>query len=85
MYINPKISMWFCIVSAVISGLIACGAQFTDIFGAEHAKMILGILGIENTIINAVNAVLHAIPATATPSPGAAGMFPLGPSITPKP
>lgn len=79
MTFDPRISMWFCIVAAIISALVASGAEFTDIFGAQNTKLILAILGLVNTVINAVNAVLHAIPATSPPNAATAAKFALGP------
>jgi phage-related protein len=77
MTIDPRVGLWLSIIAAVVSALVAGGAEFTDIFGAQNAKMIIGILGIINTIINAINAILHAIPSQR--GPVGAAQFPLGP------
>ncbi len=78
MTIDPRIGLWLSIVAAVVSALVAGGAEFTTIFGDQNGKMILAILGLVNTVINGINAVLHAIPAQS-PGPAGAGKFPLGP------
>jgi MFS superfamily sulfate permease-like transporter len=78
MTIDPRIGLWLSIVAAVVSALVAGGAEFTTIFGDQNGKMILAILGLVNTVINGINAVLHAIPAQ-TPGPAVSHKFPLGP------
>jgi len=77
MTIDPRVGMWVSIVAAVISALLLCGAEFTTIFGAANTGVILAVLGLLNTIINAGNAVLHMIPSQ--PGPAGAAQFPLGP------
>lgn len=77
MTIDPRIGMWLSIVAAIVSALVAGGAEFTDIFGPDRAKAILAFLGIINAVINAVNAALHAIPSQS--GPVAAKQFLLGP------
>ena len=77
MTIDPRVGLYVSIVAAILSALIAGGATFTDMFGPDNAKIILGILGLANAVINAVNAILHAIPSQAGPQ--AAKEFPLGP------
>ena len=76
MTIDPRVGMYLSIVCAVLSFLVGAGATFTDLFGPETAKQIIGVVVILNGVINSVNAVLHAIPS----KPGAANEFPLGPS-----
>ena len=82
MTINPRWGLWLSIIASVVSALVAGGAQFTDLFGPENSKTILAFLGLANTVVNAVNAVLHAIPAQSLPGPTAA-QFPLGPPPQP--
>jgi len=82
MTINPRWGLWLSMIAAVVSALVAGGAQFTDLFGPENSKTILAFLGLANTVVNAVNAVLHAIPAQSLPAPTAA-QFPLGPPPQP--
>lgn len=77
MTIDPRVGMWISIIAAAISGLVAVPTEFTNVFGAQTASTILGILGIINTVILAINAVLHAIPSQN--GPAAAQQFPLGP------
>jgi hypothetical protein len=77
MTIDPRVGMWISIVAAIISALVAVPAEFTNVFGTQNASVILGVLGLINTVILAINAVLHAIPSQNTPA--AAAQFPLGP------
>lgn len=78
MTIDPRVGMWISIVAAVISALVAVPAEFTNVFGADKANMILGVLGLINTVILAVNAFLHAIPSSSG-NPSDAYKFLLGP------
>jgi len=76
MTIDPRIGMWLSIFAAAVSALVAAGAEFTNVFGPDNAKIILGILGLFNVVLNSVNAVLHAIPGM--PGPKGAKQYPLG-------
>lgn len=75
MTLDPRYGFWISIIAAIIGALIAGGATFTGIFGEATADKILAVLGLTNTVINAVNAVLHAIPS----QPNANNQFFLGP------
>jgi hypothetical protein len=61
--IDPRWGFWLSIVAALISALIASAANLTDIFGPTMAHKVNAVLLLLNTLINAVNAVLHAIPS----------------------
>lgn len=63
MTIDPRIGLWLSLVAAVLSFLVGASATMTDLFGADHAKTIIGVTVLLNGVINAVNAVLHAIPS----------------------
>jgi hypothetical protein len=75
MTIDPRIGLYFCLISAIGSALVLCGAEFTTLFGSVETARILAGLAIFNVIVNAVNGVLHMIPSKAN----AANEFPLGP------
>jgi hypothetical protein len=66
--IDPRIGFWLSITAAVISALIAGATELTDIFGQAEAHKINAVLILANTVINGVNAVLHAIPSGPGPS-----------------
>jgi hypothetical protein len=78
MTLDPRISFWFSLIAALVSGLLAAGAEFTDIFGADTGKKILAVLAIVNTMVNALNAALHMIPSKNTPEDS--NKFLLGPA-----
>ena len=78
MTLDPRVGMWISIIAAVISALVAVPTEFTNIFGEHTANIILGVLGLVNTVINSANAVLHMIPS----QPGATNEFPLAPKPT---
>ncbi len=80
MTIDPRFSFWFAIIATLISALLLCGAYFTTLFGDVSTAHILAWLGIGNICVNALNAVLHAIPAQKPPTVAAANKFYLGPS-----
>ena len=67
MTLDPRYGFWLSIAAAVISALVASAANLTDIFGASTAHKINAVLILLNTIINAVNAILHAIPSRSGP------------------
>ena len=77
MTIDPRIGVYFCIISAIGSALVLCGAEFTTLFGSIETARILASLAVFNVIINAVNGVLHMIPSQS--GPAAAKDFYLGP------
>lgn len=79
MTINPKIGMWLSILAALGTVLVLCGTEFTTLFGAIATAKILAALGIFNVAANAVNGVLHMMPASAAIQPSVAAQFPLGP------
>lgn len=81
MTVDPRVGMWISIIAAVVSALVATPTEFTNIFGEHTANIILGVLGLVNTVILAANAVLHMIPS----KPGTAAEFPLGPPAGAKP
>jgi MFS superfamily sulfate permease-like transporter len=68
MQVDPRYGFWLSIVAAVVSALIAGAANLTDVFGASTAHKVNAVLILANTIINAVNAVLHAIPSGPGPA-----------------
>lgn len=76
MTIDPRWGFWLSICAAVLSALVGAGATFTDIFGADNTKVILGVVTLLNTIVSAANAVLHAIPS----APNKFYEFPLAPA-----
>jgi hypothetical protein len=76
MTLDPRIGMWLSIGGAILSFVVGAGATFTDLFGPETTKIIIGIAVLINGVINSINAVLHAIPS----KPGSANEFPLGPA-----
>ena len=67
---EKRYGFWLSIVAAVVSALIAGATELTDIFGAADAHKINAVLILSNTVINGVNAVLHAIPS----QPGVAAL-----------
>jgi len=75
MTIDPRVGFWLSIVAAALSFLAGAGATMGDLFGPDNAKVVLGIIVLLNGVINAVNAVLHAIPS----KPGRFDEFPLAP------
>jgi len=77
MTIDPRIGLYLSIAAAIISALVGAGAEFSTLFSQEQTKAILALLTLLNTVINAVNAVLHAIPSQAAVQDPK--MFPLGP------
>ncbi len=66
MTLDPRVGFWFSVVAAVVGGLLAASAEFTTLFGDTTANRVLAWLGIINFVINALNAVLHAIPSQST-------------------
>jgi uncharacterized membrane protein HdeD (DUF308 family) len=76
MTIDPRWGMWISIIAAILSFLVGAGATFTDLFGPEVSKTIVGVAVLLNGVINAINAVLHAVPS----KPGAFNEFPLAPA-----
>jgi len=78
MTIDPRWGMWISIIAAILSFLVGAGATFTDLFGPETSKTIVGVAVLLNGIINAINAVLHAVPS----KPGAFNEFPARPPIS---
>lgn len=81
MTISPKWGMWISIAAAVISALMAAGAELTTLFGQGNELKIMAALVIFNLIINSINAVLHMIPSVS--GPAGAAQFPLGPPPAP--
>ena len=73
MQIDPRWGFWLSIVAAIVSALIAGATELTDIFGQADAHKINAVLILANTVINGVNAVLHAIPSK--PGPAALSEF----------
>ncbi len=85
MTIDPRVGFWLSFIAAVISGIVGAAAEFTNVFGAENAHKIIGVLIIANVILNAINSALHAIPSPPQNYSGARGsrgkrMFYLGPN-----
>ena len=81
MTIDPRIGMWLSIGLAVIGFLSGAGTQLTAIFGAQATNIILATSVLLMGLGNAVNAVLHMIPAGQNKQ----NEFPLGPSTGTKP
>lgn len=77
MTVDPRIGMWISIVASVLSFIGASTAELTNIFDPHTANVIVGVAAFAGGIINAVNAVLHAIPSQS--GPAGAAQFPLGP------
>jgi hypothetical protein len=77
MTIDPRVGLYLSIVMAILAYLTGATAVFTDLFGAQHAKIIMGLITLVLGILSSINAVLHAIPS----KPGAAAEFPLGPKV----
>lgn len=75
MTLDPRIGMWISIVASVLAFVGASTAELTSIFDAHTANVIVGVSAFVGGVINAVNAVLHAIPSQS----GAAAQFLLGP------
>jgi hypothetical protein len=65
MTIDPRVGFYLSIIAAVVSALVGASAQFSNLFPPEQVKQILAALTLINIVINAVNAVLHAIPSQA--------------------
>lgn len=80
MTIDPRVGFYFSIALAGLGFLSGAGATLTDLFGADHARMVLGITTLLLGFGNAVNAVLHAIPSKQN----ADKEFYLGPKEPPK-
>lgn len=78
MTIDPRIGFYLSIVAAIVSALAGAGTQWGHVVSDEHKDAILASLAILNAVINAVNAVLHAIPSQTTVDDPK--KFPLGPS-----
>ncbi len=81
MTIDPRIGFWFSVTAALVSGLLLSGAELTTLFGDVSTAKILATLGIGNVVINALNAVLHAIPSAPPATADSANKFLLGPKV----
>jgi hypothetical protein len=77
MQIDPKVSMWIMIATAVMGVIAASGAQLTELFGTGVAQKIVTVDGLTLAIVGAVASVLHgysapqAGPLVNVPPPGA--------------
>jgi len=80
MTIDPRVGMWISIIAALLSFAAGAGAEFTTMFDAHTANLIIAWATFLGGTISAVNAVLHAIPAQALPDAATANKFALGPS-----
>jgi hypothetical protein len=59
MQIDPKVSMWIMIATAVMGVVAASGAQLTELFGTGLAQKIVTVDGLTLAIVGAVAGVLH--------------------------
>jgi len=66
--VNPKTAMALNIALAIVSALAGAGAMFTDVFGADLAKIIVASCGLAGLVLGAINTALHAL-STRTEGP----------------
>src|SRR5262249_6616584 len=50
MTIDPRWGMWISIIAAILSFLVGAGATFTDLFGPEASKTIVGVAVLLNGV-----------------------------------
>jgi hypothetical protein len=79
MTIDPRIGFWLSVVLAVIGVFAASTTQLTTLFGQHTAEVILALTALLMSVGNAVNAILHAMPAQIPTTVANADKFLLGP------
>lgn len=79
MTVDPRVGFWLSIFLAIVGVLAGGATQLTTLFGEHMSNMVLAGSVLTLAAGNAVNAVLHAIPASTNLSPAEEKKFPLGP------
>jgi hypothetical protein len=79
MIVDPRYGFYLSIILAVFGVLATSATQLTTIFGDHTTAVIVAVAMLLMTVGNAVNAILHAMPASPPANAKAAAEFPLGP------
>jgi len=82
MIIDPRYGFYLSIALAILGVISTSTTQLSTILGQHTSDVITALSLITLTAGNAVNAILHAIPASTPTTTAAAKEFPLGPKAT---